>query len=251
MEKPQFNTILIVDDEPLITEELSEFFTDHGFKCISCYDAENATQLFEQHKNISIVLSDLRMPGKNGLELLKTLLGLAAEEQRPLKSVLFTGQSEKENVINALRAGISDYYSKPLDMEEVLHGVEKLRDILQQEVNNLFIGQINTKLGQLSDFINELKQDVSLLQNTTATADSEQEKTDGNRPVSDQELLGKLSPRQQAVALLIGKGMTNYQIAVELGISENTVKLYVSQILRLTKMRNRTQLALSLSGQQP
>ncbi|MBL1376598.1 response regulator [Zobellella iuensis] len=245
MDKMQFNTILIVDDEPLITEELSEFFTDHDFECISCHDAENATLLFEQHKDICIVLSDLHMPGKNGLELLKILLNLAAEEQRPLKSVLFTGRSEKEDVISALRAGISDYYSKPLDMGEVLKGVEKLKNSIQQETSSLFMEKINTKLHQLSDFMDSIKQDVSLLQNNAMLAEPEV----AGSSAASQELLDKLSPRQQAVALLIGKGMTNYQIAIDLEISENTVKLYVSQILRLTKMRNRTQLALSLSRQ--
>ncbi|MFP2769681.1 response regulator transcription factor [Oceanisphaera sp. KMM 10153] len=247
MDKVQFNSILIVDDEPLIGEELCEFFTDQGFKCISCYEAESAIRLFKHHKDICIVLSDLHMPGKNGLELLKILLNQAMEEQRPLKSVLFTGRSEKEDVISALRVGISDYYAKPLDMDEVLHGVERLRDCIQQEASPLFIQQINNKLHQLSDFMDSLKQDVSLLQNTTPTADPEAPA--GHRSVAGQAILDKLSPRQQSVALLIGKGMTNYQIALSLGISENTVKLYVSQTLRLTKMRNRTQLALSLSGE--
>ncbi|MBR9829690.1 MAG: response regulator transcription factor [Oceanospirillales bacterium] len=246
MDKVQFNTVLIVDDEPLIGEELCEFFTDHGFKCISCYEAEGAIRLFKHHKDICLVLSDLHMPGKNGLELLKILLNQAKEEQRPLKSVLFTGRSEKEDVINALRTGISDYYAKPLDMDEVLRGVTKLRDCIQQETSPLFIKQINSKLHQLSDFMDSLKQDVSLLQNTAPAADPE--KLADHRSATSQSVLDKLSPRQQSVALLIGKGMTNYQIALNLGISENTVKLYVSQTLRLTKMRNRTQLALSLSG---
>lgn len=49
------------------------------------------------------------------------------------------------------------------------------------------------------------------------------------------------------MARLVSKGKTNYQIACELGITENTVKLYVSQVLRLTHMHNRTQLALALA----
>ena len=49
------------------------------------------------------------------------------------------------------------------------------------------------------------------------------------------------------MAKLVSKGLTNYQIACDLGITENTVKLYVSQVLRLTHMNNRTQLALALS----
>ena len=60
-------------------------------------------------------------------------------------------------------------------------------------------------------------------------------------------IFNQLSPRQLDVARLVGKGQTNYQIACELGITENTVKLYVSQVLRLTHMHNRTQLALALS----
>ena len=60
-------------------------------------------------------------------------------------------------------------------------------------------------------------------------------------------IFNQLSPRQLDVARLVGKGQTNYQIACELGITENTVKLYVSQVLRLTHMHNRTQLALALT----
>ncbi|WP_246886786.1 helix-turn-helix domain-containing protein, partial [Pseudomonas chlororaphis] len=60
-------------------------------------------------------------------------------------------------------------------------------------------------------------------------------------------IFSQLSPRQLDVARLVGKGQTNYQIACELGITENTVKLYVSQVLRLTHMHNRTQLALALA----
>ena len=66
-------------------------------------------------------------------------------------------------------------------------------------------------------------------------------------PVEIPTIFNQLSPRQLDVARLVGKGQTNYQIACELGITENTVKLYVSQVLRLTHMHNRTQLALALS----
>jgi len=66
-------------------------------------------------------------------------------------------------------------------------------------------------------------------------------------PVEIPAIFNQLSPRQLDVARLVGKGQTNYQIACELGITENTVKLYVSQVLRLTHMHNRTQLALALS----
>jgi DNA-binding NarL/FixJ family response regulator len=83
---------------------------------------------------------------------------------------------------------------------------------------------------------------VALLPRQTAAAD----------PAAAGNLAGfdKLSPRQVDVANHIAKGMTNYQISCELGISENTVKLYVSQVLRATGKNNRTQLALALGQQQ-
>lgn len=72
--------------------------------------------------------------------------------------------------------------------------------------------------------------------------------TDAEEPEGElPAVFEKLSPRQLEVAKLVSKGKTNYQIACELGITENTVKLYVSQVLRLTHMHNRTQLALALT----
>lgn len=61
-------------------------------------------------------------------------------------------------------------------------------------------------------------------------------------------LFGELSPCQQAVARLVNKSLIGYQIIYELGITEDMVKLHVSQVLRLVHMCNRTQLALALSS---
>ena len=250
MTLPDFNSLLVVDDEAMITEELCELFSDHGYHCHHCNDVDTAYRIFHENKDISIVLSDFHMPGKNGLSLLKDFLEAARHSARPLKTILFTGRSEKEDIINALRLGVSDYYSKPLDMDELLHGVASLKSELKKESHAMQIGSLEQKLQQLSEFMRDLHGDVSQLKNhqhgQVATADA----VTDSAPAESQncQVLAELSPRQQAVARLIGKGMTNYQIAVELGLSENTVKLYVSQILRQTKMHNRTQLALALSS---
>ena len=78
-------------------------------------------------------------------------------------------------------------------------------------------------------------------------ADEGEPVVDDAGPIEIPTIFNQLSPRQLDVARLVGKGQTNYQIACKLGITENTVKLYVSQVLRLTHMHNRTQLALALS----
>lgn len=116
---------------------------------------------------------------------------------------------------------------------------------LQERQKTLQLGHLNQKLQYLSESIDDLYQDLDKVRRGPATVSDE-----GSADVEGLEIpaiFNQLSPRQLDVARLVGKGQTNYQIACELGITENTVKLYVSQVLRLTHMHNRTQLALALS----
>ncbi|WP_116474260.1 response regulator transcription factor [Zobellella maritima] len=243
--------LLIVDNEPLITEELGEFFTDHGFSCFCCHSADEAVQVFSTTADINLVLSDLHMPGQNGLQLLQKLIFIARQESRPVEAILFTGQSEKDDIITALKTGIADYFQKPLDMAELLAGVRRLAARLAQNQQALSISSLNQRMYQLTESLQELYQDINHLHQTPEWQPNQMPAPEDGLidqdPTRLPSLLEKLSPRQQEVALLIGKGMTNYQIAHELGITENTVKLYASQILRLTNMTNRTQLALALT----
>ena len=111
-------------------------------------------------------------------------------------------------------------------------------------------GHLNQKLQFLSESIDDLYQDLDKVRRSPATSRSEEPRGEGAGETDAIEIpaiFNQLSPRQLDVARLVGKGQTNYQIACELGITENTVKLYVSQVLRLTHMHNRTQLALALS----
>ena len=144
-----------------------------------------------------------------------------------------------------MRAGIADYYQKPIDLDELLEGLQRQEVALQERQKTLQLGHLNQKLQYLSDSIDDLYQDLDKVRRGPATVNDE-----GSADVEGLEIpaiFNQLSPRQLDVARLVGKGQTNYQIACELGITENTVKLYVSQVLRLTHMHNRTQLALALS----
>lgn len=237
--------LLVVDDEPYIVEELCELLSANGYTCLGCHSAEQACELFSRDPAIGIILCDLHMPGMNGISLVHELERLAGSE-RPFEAIIFTGQTESRDVIAAMRAGVADFYQKPVDTHEVLGALKRLEQSLCKRLTDYRqLGQLNQKLQFLADSINELHHDVHRMRsgldkgtpNKTTPAQE-----DAVAPPFDQ-----LSPRQLDVARLIGKGMTNYQISCELGITENTVKLYVSQVLRLTHMHNRTQLALALS----
>lgn len=240
--KPNSVKILVVDDQPLIVEELCEFLESSGYRCVPCDSSLEAIELFRADPDIGLVLSDLRMPDMDGIELIQALQRLAGK-QRVFEAIMLTGRADKQDVIKALRAGIADYYQKPIDLAELLEGVQRQELALQERQKNLHLGHLNQKLQFLSESIDDLYQDLDKVRRSPAPvlADGEPE------PAEMPAVFSQLSPRQLDVARLVGKGQTNYQIACELGITENTVKLYVSQVLRLTHMHNRTQLALALS----
>ena len=240
--------VLVVDDQPLIVEELCEFLESSGYRCVPCNTTREAIDAFVADTEIGLVLCDLHMPEMNGIEQTQQLQKLAGK-QRAFESILLTGRADKQDVIKALRIGIADYYQKPVDLNELLEGIQRQEAILRERHKSDQLGHLNQKLQYLAESIDDLYQDMESARRPPQAA---------THPLNSQEsgegpwqqiptIFKQLSPRQLDVAKLVSKGQTNYQIACDLGITENTVKLYVSQVLRLTHMNNRTQLALALS----
>ncbi len=240
--------VLVVDDQPLIVEELCEFLESSGYRCVPCESSRHALQRFGEDAEIGLVLCDLHMPDMDGIELVQSMQKVAGK-QRAFEAIMLTGRSDKQDVIKALRAGISDYYQKPIDLDELLEGIQRQEAALQERQKELHLGHLNLKLQYLSESINDLYHDLDKVRRspTPVPADDTESMAEDAVSAPIPSIFNKLSPRQLDVARLVGKGQTNYQIACELGITENTVKLYVSQVLRLTHMHNRTQLALALS----
>lgn len=237
--------VLVVDDQPLIVEELCEFLESNGYRCVPCKSSKQAIERFSEDAEIGLVLCDLYMPELDGIQMVQELQRIAGK-QRAFEAIMLTGRADKQDVIKALRVGFADYYQKPIDLNELLEGLQRQEVVVQDHHKTLQLSHLNEKLQHLSESINDLYQDLDKVQRKSRThsaSSAGEEISEGQMPA----IFNQLSPRQLDVARLVGKGQTNYQIACELGITENTVKLYVSQVLRLTHMHNRTQLALALS----
>ncbi|HWK54988.1 MAG TPA: response regulator transcription factor [Hyphomicrobiales bacterium] len=241
--------ILVVDNEPLVVEELVEFLVSQGFLCVDAVGAHDALIQFTANPDIVLVLSDFRMPEMTGIQLLEALRSTVGNE-RIFETIIFTGDADKGDVIDALRAGVADYFQKPLDLKLLVEGITRVLAKIERRQAESRIRTLSQSLKILSNSLNQICNDgteaplpnearAPLLDDLTETLPG------GHAAMTQHE---KLSPRQNEVAQLIGRGLTNYQIACELGISENTVKIYVSQILRIYNLRNRTQLALFLDG---
>lgn len=243
--------VLVVDDQPDVVDELSEFLESSGYNCVRCYSTHEAVERFTHETQVGLVLCDLDMPGKNGIELVEELKRISGKT-RVFESIMLTGRAEKQDVIKALRAGIADYYQKPVNLNELLEGIQRQELALQERhKSHQHLGHLNDKLKFLAASIDDIYQDLEKVRGKPAPASTSEFHHTVNHvdvdAVETPAIFNQLSPRQMDVAHLVSKGQTNYQIACELGITENTVKLYVSQVLRLTHMHNRTQLALALS----
>lgn len=245
MNKPMSDVkVLVVDDQPLIVEQLCEFLENHGHPCVAAHSTDQAIERYVDDEAIGLVVCDLHMPERDGIELMRALKDIA-KGQRMFEAIMLTSRADKQDVIRALREGFSDYYQKPMDLEALLEGVRRQEQILLERRSSFQdLGSLNQRLQELAESIDDLYQDLEKARGQGMHRRAgDVEETESELPPAFE----KLSPRQLEVARLVSKGKTNYQIACELGITENTVKLYVSQVLRLTHMHNRTQLALALT----
>ncbi|MND23397.1 Transcriptional regulatory protein FixJ [compost metagenome] len=236
--------VLVVDDQPVIVEQLCEFLETKGYVCVPAHSTDEAIERYMADPAIGLLICDLHMPERDGIELMRALKQIDGS-QRMFEAIMLTGRAEKQDVIRALREGFADYYQKPVELDELLEGVRRQEEALLERQRNFHdLGGLNQRLQDLAESIDELYQDLEKARGQgTHRRATDVEESESELPAAFE----KLSPRQLEVARLVGKGKTNYQIACELGITENTVKLYVSQVLRLTHMHNRTQLALALT----
>ncbi|MEP6390633.1 MAG: HD domain-containing phosphohydrolase [Halioglobus sp.] len=135
--------ILIVDDEPLVGLEISEYLSLHGYRCLHCCDAEEALMHLQTDRDITLVVTDLRMPGSNGIELIEAARDLAQFGDRCLEFIVVTGYTGTEEAISALRSGACEFLEKPLRQAELLEAVKRAERTIvkrkkeQEQTDNL------------------------------------------------------------------------------------------------------------------
>ena len=103
-------TVLVVDDEPAMRQVLDARLRNWGYETLLAADAEEGERLAES-SDPEIVLSDVVMPGKSGLELLHALK--AGDRDRPV--ILVTAQGTIDMAVEAMKQGAQDFLTKPLD----------------------------------------------------------------------------------------------------------------------------------------
>ena len=106
--------ILVLDDETGTCEQLRDFFSYRGYKVFGATEGEEAVSIIKKEKP-QILLLDIRMPGINGLEVLKQ----AKEINDKAKVVIITALAEEDKKSEALKLGADEYIAKPFSYEKI------------------------------------------------------------------------------------------------------------------------------------
>jgi DNA-binding NtrC family response regulator len=135
--------ILIVDDEPSIRETCETVSEQCGMRAFAVATAEEALEVLE-HSAIDIVLTDLKLPQSNGVELLKRVHDLHPD----VAVVVLTQYGTIESAVEATRMGAVDYVTKPFLIEELRSRLDRVaRGVELQQENRLLREQLRTRPG--------------------------------------------------------------------------------------------------------
>src|SRR5215467_12579353 len=112
--------ILIVDDELVVRDSLSKWFTSEGYMATPVASARLALEAVQQNE-FDVALIDIKMPGMDGMEL----QGRLVDADPDLTLIIMTGYASVETAVQALKRGAYDYITKPVDPDELSHLVSK------------------------------------------------------------------------------------------------------------------------------
>ncbi len=117
------NTVLLVDDEQDIRELLAMLLGDLGFNVLTAADGDQGLALFKTARP-PVVLTDIKMPGLDGIGLLKAIKALSPDTE----VIMISGHGDMELAIASLKFGAADFITKPIDDNLLEHGLKKAQE---------------------------------------------------------------------------------------------------------------------------
>ncbi|MBI5040286.1 MAG: response regulator [Gammaproteobacteria bacterium] len=201
--------ILVIDDHTLFRVGLQGLLENRGIEVVAAVgDGQEGLALAEQ-LHPDVVLLDMRMPGLDGLGVLRHL----RQSGQRMPIAMLTTSSNEQDLVEALRSGAQGYLIKDMEPDDL---VLALRDI------------VAGKTVVAPDLAPVL---AKVVQGESVTA-------------RDPSPFSELTPRESEILVLLAEGQSNKAIARNLGISDGTVKLHVKAILRKLGVHSRVEAAV-------
>ena len=206
-------SIVIADDQPLIRAGIAMLLAaEPDMEVVG--DVSDGTEAIQlaRTRHPDVVLMDIRMPGMDGVAATRVLTEeLGGNPDQLVKVLVLTTFNDDEVVYGALRAGASGFVLKHAAPKDLITAVRKVA-AGEAWIDPAVAGKVIAAVADLSDF--------------SAGAPA---------------LVGRLTPREREVLVLMAHGMSNAEIRDRLVLSEATVKTHVARVVMKTGSRDRTQ----------
>lgn len=206
---------LIADDHELFLQGL-EFILHKEYPQTQIVTAKSYTDIFailEKQHDFNLILTDLAMPGSDWLEAIGKIHQMCPD----IPVIIISAVFEREILQKTYNLGVSGYVSKAFP-------------------KNLIIGAINLVLAGGMYIPPEILQ-MSLKSSSESVR---QIAEDLSKPAEKNADSYNITPRQKEVLECMAEGLSNKQIAYNLGLSEGTVKIHITQLMRTLEVTNRT-----------
>lgn len=119
--------ILIIDDEPVIAEELSEFLESFDYPCATALSADEAVERIAGDVDITLIMTDMRMPGRDGADLIREL---KSHPERKFEYVMISGHLDADQDLHDIKGSDLTLMRKPVDVEQLIGFLES-KDFLE------------------------------------------------------------------------------------------------------------------------
>lgn len=199
--------VMIADDHSLIREGIKQLLEfDGSIQVVS--EASNGVECLDKLENHipDILLLDINMPEKNGLEVLDEI----KKKDYDIKVLILTVHNELEYLLKAVDIGVDGYILKDSESAELKRAIQSIMSG-ENYIQASLIPALNNRLA--------------------------------NRDI-DKDKIDSLTSRELEVLIQVANGMINKEIATNLNISERTVKNHVSNIFKKIDVSDRTQAAV-------
>jgi signal transduction histidine kinase len=179
--------VLVVDDERPILEMLELSLSSEGYEVLTAENGEKALEIFKQH-GPRLVLTDIKMPGIDGIEVLKRIKAMDNE----VEVIVITGHGDMDTAVAALQNGASDFVTKPLRDEVLMVSLERAKKKLNMSE-------------QLRDYTDNLEEKVQ--ESQMALKQAQDELVRNERMASIGETVGGLAHCIKNILTGLGGGM--------------------------------------------